>query len=73
LEVAADPDQLNTYQAAVRSALKVMTAENLEKLIDKVEAKDLTMDEVSHKLCLIRRSDPHKVNSDFLVTPITDY
>jgi hypothetical protein len=36
-------------------------------------SKDLNLDSVSHKLCLIRREDRDIVSSAFLVMPITDH
>jgi len=43
----------------------------LEDLVDASE--DLTMDAVSHKLCLIKRADLNDLISEVHVAPITDY
>jgi hypothetical protein len=71
LELAFEPDELEAYQDAVQNELKELTLQNLQELTSKVEK--LTMDEISHNICLIRREEIHTVDSPFLVTPITDY
>jgi hypothetical protein len=50
-------------------ALNNLTLEGLQILLDHLH--DLKMDEISHKLCLIRRQT-NNVESGFLVVPITD-
>lgn len=72
LEIASDPDQFKVYKAGVCRALKLVTSQNFSKLT--LELRGLNMDEVSQKLCLIRREHGiHNVRSVASVTPITDH
>ncbi|KAF8467514.1 hypothetical protein DFH94DRAFT_638974 [Russula ochroleuca] len=69
LEMASDPDQLEAYKAGVRRALKLVTPQYLLKMTHELEV--MNMDEVSQKLCQIRRQHID-VKSLACVVPITD-
>jgi hypothetical protein len=70
-EIGPDPDKLESYENDVEWAIKGLTLEKLKILVSNL--RNLSMDDFSHKLCLIRRKEIHKVNARFLVTPITEY
>jgi hypothetical protein len=51
--------------------LSNLTVQGLEKLVEQIE--DLTMDAISHKLCLVGHIDARDINSKVQIMPITDY
>ena len=71
LQLSSNPLDWEHYKDDVRYALTEVTLQKLQELTKK--SKDLNMDFVSHKLCLIRREDRDIVSSAFLVMPITDH
>ena len=66
-----DTDQLEEYKNETRRALANLTLQSLRELTNDI--KDLKMDLVSHKLCLISREKLHNVRSSFHITPITTH
>lgn len=71
LETAAFPEAMAAYGTDVRGTLAWMTLETLRQWT--VQARDLKMDGISDKLCLIRREKRNTVSSLPLVMPITDH
>jgi hypothetical protein len=71
LEVAADNTLFKIHKDETQGALDNLSLANLEKFIN--NTKSLKMDPMSHKLCLIRRSKKHDLDSDIRVMPITEY
>jgi hypothetical protein len=64
------PDNLiERYREDVQEAISNVTASEIEQLF----SGSLTMDAVSHKICLISRRDKEDLNSDDIVSPITPY
>ena len=53
IELASEPERLQIYNDQLNDAISDITTGKLEELI-----KELTMDAVSHKICLISRRDP---------------
>jgi hypothetical protein len=71
IDAASVPDDLLAYEVEVNDALNQV---NLERLLEFTRnARNLTMDKTSHKLCLIRRTDIKKVRSNILISPITEH
>ena len=70
IEYASDPEQLQDYKAQLDDVISNMITGELEGLIKK--STQLTMNPVSHKICLISRRDPKNMRSAPLVSPITD-
>ena len=62
-------DELEEYKQAVNMALSDITVKTIEKLIKDTSA--LSMDKVSHKLCLLSRRQRDNVHSPAVVAPIT--
>jgi len=71
LEVAANNKLFKTHKDKTQDALDNLSLENLETFME--NTKSLKMDPMSHKLCLIRRSKKHDLDSDIRVVPITEY
>jgi len=61
--------RIKQYKQDVQEAISKLTADKLERLLE--ETSSLTMDEVSHKICLISRQDRENVYSSPVVSPIT--
>ena len=62
---------MHDYGVRVDKALNQVTLERLQQLT--TDTDSLTMDKMSHKLCLLRREDINDVESDFLISPITEH
>jgi len=60
---------LDEYQDILHTAIKNITAEQLQKLTH--DTSSLTMDAVSHKICGISRRIPNDIRSLPMVSPIT--
>lgn len=74
LMIAARPPKLREYEDEVRQTLDTLSMESLEKMIVGLHGSHgLNMDDISEKLCLIRREDIDNVKSRWLVRPITDH
>jgi hypothetical protein len=65
------PIQLEKYRRALNRTLSNITAKTIEKLIKNTAA--LSMDSVSHKICLLSREELDKVYSEAVVAPITPF
>ena len=63
---------LDDYKRKLESKLNELTLQDLQDIADGI-SESLTMDSLSHKLCLVKRMDPHNVGSDFELTHITDH
>ena len=70
IEYASDPEQLRDYEGELDDEISNIMTGKLEELIK--ESTRLTMDAVSHKICLISCRDPKNMRSTPLVSPITD-
>jgi hypothetical protein len=70
IELASEPERLQVYKDQLNRVISGIIAADLEKLANDVSR--LTMDTVSHKICLIRRRDRNNVRSGPVVSPITD-
>jgi hypothetical protein len=70
IELASEPERLQVYKDQLNRVISGIIAADLEKLANDVSR--LTMDTVSHKVCLIRRRDRNNVRSGPVVSPITD-
>ena len=66
--VDSSSKDLEGYKKEVNEALLAMTVDQIEKLV--INTAALSMDAVSHKICLISRSERDDVQSS-VVTPIT--
>jgi hypothetical protein len=62
-------DELDEYKKALNMALSDITVDEIEKLIKDTSA--LSMNPVSHKLCLLSRGQRDDVHSPPVVAPIT--
>ena len=62
-------DELEEYKQALNTALSDITVKTIEKLIKDTSA--LSMDKVSHKICLLSRGQRDNVHSPAVVAPIT--
>ncbi len=60
---------IEQYRRNVQKAISKLTAGELERLAE--DSGSLTMDDVSHKICLISREDRENVHSGAVVSPIT--
>jgi hypothetical protein len=58
------------YTSREERIKKLLTVESFKKLIN--ESEGLLMGNVSHQICLVYRSDPHKMHS-YTVDPITPF
>ncbi|KAH9993983.1 hypothetical protein BJV77DRAFT_1066973 [Russula vinacea] len=73
LETASSPYTLGVYETEVNGALNRVTV-SLQSLLELMtNVNDLTMDAVSHKLCLVKREEINNIASKFLISPITKY
>lgn len=63
------PEELEEYKQAVNMALSDITVKTIERLIKDTSA--LSMDRVSHKICLLSRGKRDDVHSPAVVAPIT--
>ena len=63
--------QLRQYKSDVRKMVSNITLDKLERLFE--DASSLTLDAISHKICLISREDRKDVASEPVVTPITSF
>ena len=73
LETASSPYTLSVYETEVNGALNRVTV-SLQSLLELMtNVNDLTMDAVSHKLCLVKREEINNIASKFLISPITKY
>lgn len=63
--------QKKRYEENVQTAIKTLKLSKLEQLIE--DTCYLTMDSLSHKICLISRQDKEDVYSRAVVSPITSY
>ena len=70
LELISDKERLEKYEDEVTTTILEVTADKLENMI-RDAASLTTMDQVSHKICLISREDRYKVHSRAVVAPIT--
>ena len=70
IEYASEPERLQVYKDQLNRAISGIITADLEELANDVSR--LTMDTVSHKICLIRRRDRNNVRSSPVVSPITD-
>jgi hypothetical protein len=70
---------LSSYRRALSKVLSKLTIKKLEDLVDAATslemdasgAKNLAMDTISHKICLIRRLNPTDLDAEVEVLPIT--
>src|SRR5260370_17101913 len=58
------------YKEDLHGVAELMTLQSLKELLDKV--RDWNMDDVSRKVCLIKRPKKDIVGPEFCVQPITD-
>ncbi|KAM6503293.1 hypothetical protein JOM56_000236 [Amanita muscaria] len=65
-----EPNELARYRIELQEAITNITADNIKKLVN--AASGLTMDAVSHKICLLSRQKRRDVYSRTIVAPITD-
>ncbi len=70
LRTAFDPQNLKMYKDDLHRIAKHMTLQSLEELLRKV--MNWNMDDVSRKVCLIKRPKKNNVRHFFRVQPITD-
>ena len=70
-EHAFDPRNWESYKQDFFTALRDLTPQGLETLVD--ESGRLAMGEVSHKLCLIWRVGSVTVSDAVQISPITDF
>jgi hypothetical protein len=70
IELLSDLEDLEAYEHGVNEAISNVTSGQLEKLFR--DALGLTMDVVSHKICLISRENRENVCSRAVVAPITN-
>jgi hypothetical protein len=61
--------RLDEYEKSVQKAISSATASQLEQLLK--DATSLTVDTVSHKICLVSRKDRDDLRSPAVVVPIT--
>lgn len=75
LDNTFEPEFLEIYEQETQREIKKLTLQSLQELIFRIRFLD--MDDISHKICLIRRKPIHNLRSNFLltlvVTPITEY
>lgn len=64
-------DMIERYRQDVQEAISNLTTSELQRLLR--DARSLTMDAVSHKICLITRKDREDMYSRAIVSPITPY
>jgi hypothetical protein len=69
--MAFEPRELSLYVHSTEQALKQLSLESLQHLIH--NTAHLDMDEISHKLCLLRREDTHQIHYPIRITPITPH
>jgi hypothetical protein len=67
----SDPDAIRSHLHSISIALSDLRLERFERLI--IGAANLSMVDLSQKLCLVRRTHKEDLDSDYDVTPITDY
>jgi hypothetical protein len=70
-EMACNSHALSLYNNNVKLASQNVEDVNIERLVKK--AAGMVMDDISHKLCLIRRENIHHVPFPVCVMPITLY
>ncbi len=70
LDTAFQPLQLTAYMNDLHRVTEHMTLQSLKELLHKV--RDWNMDDVSRKVCLIKRPKKDIVGPEFCVQPITD-
>ena len=61
--------ELEEYKNAVNEAIKNITADKIQKLMN--DTSGLSMDKISHKICLLSREQRDDVHSGAVVAPIT--
>ncbi|KAK2464479.1 hypothetical protein APHAL10511_003458 [Amanita phalloides] len=66
-----DKDKIEQYRKDVQEAISNLTANELQRLFQ--HSHSLTMDAISHKICLISREDRENVRSSAIVSPITSF
>ena len=67
--IDSSSDELEEYKQAVNTVLADIEVKTIEKLIKDTSA--LSMDQVSHKICLLSRGQRDNVHSPAIVAPIT--
>ena len=70
IKFARDPERLATYEYDPGLAVSNIQANNLKKLF--ADAQSLTLNAISHELCLISRQDQKNLHSHPVVALITD-
>lgn len=71
LDVASEPNKLKIYKDEIRTALKQLTLQGLQELIYPLRHHGLDMDDVSDKVCQIKRPDINNVDREFEISYIT--
>src|ERR1700722_14347458 len=71
IDIACHPESLEQYEEEVKKAVSNITSDLLKKLT--ADSASLSMDSISHKICLVRRKNPDKVQSLSMVAPITPH
>lgn len=70
LEMIGTETVLKDYEHDLKDSLNHMTADDLERMI--YDVSSLSINAVSHKLCLISRKDRDDLQSDRIVGPMTN-
>lgn len=70
IDKASDPEQLAFYEKGVDAALQQLVPQRLEDMI--YNSLALSMDAISHKLCLIERVE-EKISGIVRISPMTNY
>ena len=69
LDLPSKPHRMKDYERQVQLAISTVTADRLEKIIG--EATALSMDALSHTICLISREERDDMQSQSVVSPMT--
>lgn len=71
VDYLCDHVKMAQYRHALETEIKDLKTSELEKLVE--DAASLTMNTVSHKICLISRQDKENVHSPAIISPMTSF